>query len=73
MDLLFSSGELDLALRNTEAALLKDVEGWNPDQLLAQSEHEIAAYLADKHSIRCPELKARGTIFECNLSLKSFA
>ena len=57
MDLLFSRGELDQALRSTEAALIKEVDGWDADQLLAQPEHEIAAFLADKHSVRPPVLR----------------
>ena len=50
-------GDLDAALRATVQRLLEDVQGWDPDQLLTQSENEVAAYLADKHTVRCPDLK----------------
>ncbi|MEO1063685.1 MAG: hypothetical protein AAFZ07_19895 [Actinomycetota bacterium] len=56
-NLLFSGGELDEALRSTKAALVRDVEKWDPDELLTQSESEIAAFLADKHSVRAPVLR----------------
>jgi hypothetical protein len=57
MELLFSKGELDAALRSTVEKLLDDVDRWDADQLLAQSENEIAAHLADKHSAHCPVLQ----------------
>ena len=57
VDLLFSNGRLDVALHATEQTLIRDVEAWDADELLSQSEHEIAAYLAHKHSVHCPELK----------------
>ncbi len=60
MDLLFSNGDLAHVLRATEAALLKDVQDWDSDQLLSQSESEIAAHLADKHSAHCPVLDREG-------------
>lgn len=62
VDLLFSRGELDQALRSTEAALIKDVDAWDAEQLLTQPEHEIAAHLADKHSVRPPVLR-RGDMY----------
>ncbi|MCC5952734.1 MAG: hypothetical protein JJU45_11630 [Acidimicrobiia bacterium] len=56
MELLFSKGELDQALRSTIEKLIEEVAKWDPDQLLAQSEQEIAAYLAEKHAAHCPQL-----------------
>lgn len=56
VELLFTKGDLDAALQATAQKLLNDVHGWDPDQLLTQSENEIAAYLAEKHSVRCPDL-----------------
>lgn len=57
MEVLFMQGELDSALRATVQKLLEDVQGWDPDQLLTQSENEVAAYLMEKYSVHCPELK----------------
>jgi hypothetical protein len=37
--------------------LLDDVQRWDPSQLLTQSESEIAAHLAEKHTVHCPELR----------------
>jgi hypothetical protein len=56
MDFLFSGGQLDDVLQATVAALNNEVEAWEPDQLLAQSESEIVAYLADKHAVSVPTL-----------------
>jgi hypothetical protein len=56
MELLFVKGELDAALRSTVQKLLDEVQGWDPDQLLTQSENEIAAHLAAKYKAHCPVL-----------------
>jgi hypothetical protein len=57
MEMLFMKGELDAALQATVQKLLADVQSWDPDQLLTQSENEVAAYLAEQHTVHCPELK----------------
>lgn len=57
VEVLFMQGELDSALRATVQKLLEDIQGWDPDQLLTQSESEVAAYLTEKHTAHCPELK----------------
>lgn len=59
---LFTNGKLDAALRATTQQLLADVQSWDPDQLLTQSESEIAAYLVDKHTANCPTLR-RGEMY----------
>src|SRR5438046_2158373 len=56
MELLFVNGELDAALQATVQKLLGDVQGWDPDQLSTQSENEVAAYLAEQHTVHCPKL-----------------
>ncbi len=38
MDLLFSTGDLDVALGGTVAEMLSAVERWDAEQLLTQSE-----------------------------------
>jgi hypothetical protein len=57
VELLFLQGELDASLRATRQRLLDEIHRWDPDQLLMQSESEVAAYLAAKHSAHCPRLK----------------
>ena len=57
MNLLFSQGELDNALSRSIRELVAEVQQWAPDQLLTQSENEIASYLADKYSVACPILR----------------
>lgn len=53
---LFSRGDLDPTLNATLQTALKDVERWDEDQLLGQSEGEIVTYLVGKHSVRPPVL-----------------
>src|SRR5947208_6466109 len=50
-------GDLDTALRSTVSKMVDDVHEWDPDQLLTQSESEIAAYLAAKYAAHCPVLR----------------
>ena len=51
------NGELDAALASTVQKMLGEIQGWDPDQLLTQSENEIAAYLAEKYTANCPVLR----------------
>lgn len=56
MALLFSSKPADAVLRATMQGLLAEVQDWDPDQLLLQSETEIVAYLADRYRVDIPVL-----------------
>lgn len=56
-DLLFSNRDLSDVLESTANAAVADVESWDEEQLLSQSETEIVNYLEGKHSVRCPVLR----------------
>lgn len=56
MDPLFSSGDLNASLQGTRAEMLTEVERWDAEQMLTQSETEIVDYLCTKYSVDCPTL-----------------
>ncbi|MGK2886689.1 MAG: hypothetical protein ACSLE8_18255 [Rhodococcus sp. (in: high G+C Gram-positive bacteria)] len=56
-EMLFSNNDLSSVLDATSQAAVAEVQSWDEDQLLAQSETEIVSYLMDKYSVRCPVLK----------------
>lgn len=57
VETLFMGGDVDAALKAKAQSLLDDIDGWDPDQLLTQSENEIAAYVAENHAAHCPTVK----------------
>lgn len=55
--LLFSSGDLTGALEAKQREARQAIVGWDPDQLLATAEADIAEYLMSKYSVQCPVLR----------------
>lgn len=54
---LFSSRRLVDALGEMFPDLLREIDNWPDDDLLGQSEQEIVAFLSEKHSVQCPDLR----------------
>jgi len=55
-EFLFSSGELDLRLKNRQHWAWVAIRNWNPDEFLATPAADIVAHLVAKHSLQCPVL-----------------
>lgn len=53
---LFRSGDLASALEAKQREALQAIASWDPDQLLAAAEADIAGYLMGKYSVQCPVL-----------------
>lgn len=53
---LFNSGDLTSALQARQHEVLQAITDWDPDQLLATAEADIAEYLMSKYSVECPVL-----------------
>jgi hypothetical protein len=53
---LFNSGDLTTTLQGRQHQARKAITDWDPDQLLATAEADIAEYLVSKYSVECPVL-----------------
>lgn len=58
--LLFNNADIHSVLRNQEAQVEKAVTTYDADQLLAQAEHDIVAYLVEKELLDPPALDLAG-------------
>jgi len=56
-ELLFRKKDLRLALEATARKLRDDLLAWNPDELLALPEADVADHLVVTHSVACPKLR----------------
>jgi hypothetical protein len=54
--LLFCSGDLTSALEARQREARQAIADWDPDQLLATAEADVAEYLVSEYSVQCPVL-----------------
>ena len=57
-DLLFFGKELSVLIREYQAAINREVEGWERNRILASSESDLVTYLVEKYSLDPPRLLA---------------
>ena len=55
-DLLFFGKDLSALIRGYESAIRREVEGWEPNRILASSESDLVSYLVEEYTLDAPRI-----------------